>query len=70
MNRRSFLLNTGIAGVGLLEAGNSALGLLRAGTTTNSDSNLTLEENPVAFTVPPLPYPFDALEPYIDAKTM
>jgi superoxide dismutase, Fe-Mn family len=24
----------------------------------------------VAFTVPPLPYAFDALEPYIDAKTM
>ena len=25
---------------------------------------------PGAFTVPPLPYSFDALEPYIDAKTM
>jgi Fe-Mn family superoxide dismutase len=24
----------------------------------------------MAYTVPPLPYPFDALEPYIDAKTM
>ncbi len=24
----------------------------------------------MAFTVPPLPYAFDALEPYIDAKTM
>ena len=24
----------------------------------------------MAFTVPPLPYPFDALEPHIDAKTM
>jgi len=24
----------------------------------------------MTFTVPPLPYPFDALEPYIDAKTM
>jgi superoxide dismutase, Fe-Mn family len=24
----------------------------------------------LAFTLPPLPYPFDALEPYIDAKTM
>lgn len=30
----------------------------------------TMEEKPVAFTVPPLPYPFDALEPNIDAKTM
>ena len=24
----------------------------------------------MAFTVPPLPYAFDALEPYIDSKTM
>src|ERR1700728_4964886 len=24
----------------------------------------------MSFTLPPLPYPFDALEPYIDAKTM
>src|SRR5207244_11497397 len=29
-----------------------------------------LEEKPVAFSVPPLLYSFDALEPYIDAKTM
>jgi superoxide dismutase, Fe-Mn family len=29
-----------------------------------------LEDKPVPFTVPPLPYPFDALEPNIDAKTM
>src|SRR5260370_35427395 len=70
MNRRSFLLNTGIVGAGLLGAGNSAPGFLRADTAANSDSNLTLEEKPVAFTVPPLPNSFDALEPYIDAKTM
>jgi superoxide dismutase, Fe-Mn family len=37
---------------------------------TTADSNLTLEEKSVAFSVPPLPYPFDALEPYIDARTM
>src|SRR2546430_8290705 len=43
---------------------------LRAGCVTTSDSNLTLEEKPVAFSVPPLSYPFDALEPYIDARTM
>src|SRR6202165_3665081 len=70
MNRRNFLLNTGIVGAGLLGAGNAAPVLLRAGTATNSDSNLKLEEKPVAFTVPPLPYSFDALEPHIDAKTM
>jgi Fe-Mn family superoxide dismutase len=70
MNRRNFLLHTGIAGAGMLVAGKSAAGLLRAGNVTHSDSNLALEEKTVAFTVPPLPYSFDALEPYIDAKTM
>ena len=29
-----------------------------------------MEDKPVAFTLPPLPYPFDSLEPYIDARTM
>src|SRR5258708_4951463 len=29
-----------------------------------------MEEKSVAFTLPPLPYSFDALEPHIDAKTM
>ena len=43
---------------------------LRAGCVTTAHSNLTLEEKPVAFSVPPLPYPVDALEPYIDARTM
>jgi len=70
MNRRTFLFNTSIFGAGLLGAGNSAPGILRAGTAINSDSNLKLGEKPVAFTVPPLSYSFDALEPYIDAKTM
>src|SRR6202162_6640768 len=70
MNRRKFLVNTGIVGAGLLGGGKTAPGLLRAGTATNSDSNLTPEETAVAFSVPPLPYSFDALEPYIDAKTM
>jgi Fe-Mn family superoxide dismutase len=28
------------------------------------------EDRPMAHTLPPLPYPFDALEPHIDAKTM
>jgi superoxide dismutase, Fe-Mn family len=45
-------------------------GVLRAATRLALDSHLNLEEKPVAFTVPPLPYPFDALEPHIDAKTM
>jgi len=70
MNRRKFLFNTSIVGAGLLGTGKAAQDLLRAGCVTTSDSNLTLEEKPVAFSVPPLSYPFDALEPYIDAKTM
>jgi Fe-Mn family superoxide dismutase len=70
LNRRKFLVNTGIVGVGLLGGGNAAASHLRPRAATNSDLNLTLEEKPVAFTVPPLPYPFDALEPHIDARTM
>jgi Fe-Mn family superoxide dismutase len=70
VNRRKFLVNTGIVGAGLLGGGNSAPRFLRAGTAIHSDLNLTLEEQTVAFTVPPLPYPFDALEPHIDARTM
>src|SRR5271167_2151945 len=70
MNRRNFLMNTGIIGAGLLGAGSGASAVLRSGTASDFASNLKLEEKPVAFTVPPLPYPFDALEPYIDAKTM
>jgi len=29
-----------------------------------------LEERPAEFTLPPLPYAYDALEPYLDARTM
>src|SRR5438067_11968296 len=70
MNRRKFLFHTSIVGAGLLGTGRAAPGLLRAGCVTTSDSNLTLEEKPVAFSVAPLSYPIDALEPYIDARTM
>src|SRR5437763_6611806 len=70
MNRRKFLFHTSIVGAGLLGTGKAAPDLLGAGCVTASDSNLTLEEKPVAFSVPPLPYSFDALEPHIDAKTM
>jgi Fe-Mn family superoxide dismutase len=71
MNRRKFLVSGGIVGAGVFGAGSVAPGLLQA---ARPDSDLhprhTLEDKPVAFTVPPLPYSFDALEPYIDAKTM
>src|SRR5262249_56250441 len=32
--------------------------------------NLEHPFNPMAYELPPLPYPFAALEPHIDAKTM
>lgn len=70
MNRRRFLFKSGIVGAGIFGAAKAAPGFLCAGVVAHSDSNLTLEDKPVPFTVPPLPYPFDALEPYIDAKTM
>src|SRR6202041_118361 len=70
MNRRKFLLRGGVVSAGLLGTSTVA-NLLQASTTTKSfEPNLKLEDKPVAFTVPPLPYPFDALEPHIDAKTM
>jgi superoxide dismutase, Fe-Mn family len=70
MNRRKFLVNSGFVGAGLLGAGKAAPSLLPAGPRSDSKSHLNMEDKPVAFTVPPLPYSFDALEPYIDAKTM
>ena len=70
MHRRSFIVGTGIVGAGLLGAGSAESSLLFPNTTSAQfEPNLTLEET-VAFTLPPLPYPFDALEPHIDAKTM
>ena len=69
MNRRKFLVGSGYA-AGYIGAGSMASGLLRAEPRTETGSKINLEEKPVAFTVPPLPYSFDALEPYIDAKTM
>ena len=71
MDRRKFILNGGVVGAGLLGAGHVAPDLLHAGGRSDFDPNFTLmEETHMAFTVPPLTYPFDALEPYIDAKTM
>src|SRR6202022_3699938 len=58
-----------MVGAGLIGAGSAVPGLLLA-DTKNPNSNSQSEEKPVAFTLPPLPYPFDALEPHIDAQTM
>jgi Fe-Mn family superoxide dismutase len=70
MDRRKFLVNTGLVGAGWLGAGQAAPGLLHAGTRSDTNFHSNLEDTHVPFTLPPLPYSFDALEPYIDAKTM
>jgi superoxide dismutase, Fe-Mn family len=70
MNRREFVFSTGVVGAGFLGTGRTASHLLHAGPATDFAPNLKSEEKTVAFSVPPLPYPFDALEPHIDAKTM
>jgi Fe-Mn family superoxide dismutase len=71
MDRRKFLVSSGLVGAGVLGVGSVAPGALQAASLdANSHSYRELEDKSVAFTVPPLPYPFDELEPYIDAKTM
>jgi superoxide dismutase, Fe-Mn family len=67
MDRRKFLVTSGIVGAGYLGAGSAASGLLHAET---GNTHFTMEEKPMAFTLEPLPYPEDSLEPYIDARTM
>jgi len=69
MDRRKFLVSTSLVGAGVFGAGSVASCLLEA-ARPDGNTHLTLEDKTVAFTLPPLPYSFDALEPYIDAKTM
>lgn len=70
MNRRRFLVSSGYLGAGMLGGAKLDQKLLPIGARSEPDSNLKLEDKPVAFSLPPLPYAFDSLEPYIDAKTM
>ena len=70
MKRRKFVTGGAMVGVGLFGAVGLVPNVSRASVLENFESNPNPEEKPVAFTVPPLPYAFDALEPYIDAKTM
>src|SRR5258707_972605 len=69
-NRRRFILGTGIFGAGLIGVNNAEAGLSQLDSASDLGPHLNLEEKSVAFSVPPLPYSFDALEPHIDAKTM
>jgi len=70
VKRREFVVSGSMAGASLWGVASLAPGVLRATEAKDLDSNFNSEEKPVAFSVPPLTYAFDALEPYIDAKTM
>ena len=64
MERRKLLLLLATVGAGsVLKAGNP-------GNVTLKGDAAPAFENPPALEFPPLPYAYDALEPYIDAKTM
>lgn len=65
MNKRDFLKNTVLAGTGILAAG----------IGTGNARNVFADDIPYAaaeggYTLEPLPYAYNALEPYIDEKTM
>jgi Fe-Mn family superoxide dismutase len=69
MQRREFLSGSLAAGIGsgamlLLARGSESEG---AETTTANNTN---QEKTMSYTLPALPYPADALEPYIDKMTM
>src|SRR5260221_14681087 len=68
MDRRKFLATSGIFGAGLFGASNAASSLLHAEPSPDFASNLNLEANPVAFSLPPLPYPNDALDPHLATR--
>src|SRR5215475_12718413 len=60
-----------MVGAGLWGVASLAPGVLQASVSKIPETNSRKpEEKTVPFSVPPLPYSFDALEPYIDAKTM
>ena len=66
MDKRTFLKKSAILTLGGTLAGSSAIGLNAAGSFLGLKNRSGDEE----FTLPELPYAYDALEPHIDAMTM
>src|ERR1017187_799957 len=66
-DRREFLKKAALAGVGLAFIGKS-FGMENYKKNIPSSESGIPEDN--MFTLPPLPYAYDALEPYIDKQTM
>lgn len=70
-SRRRFLGNS-LFGLGVLAASSAATRTARAssGASASVPARLDFESETYPFELPPLPYDFDAMEPYIDARTM
>ncbi len=67
MNKREFLKTGTVAGLGSVLAGSS---LFAANLGFNTNKNDTIADSSGKYILPPLPYAYDALEPYIDKQTM
>lgn len=63
--RRDFLLKSMLAGIGI-----SFLGKKLLNAAPNETAVFELQQQPGAYTLPALPYAYDALEPHIDMQTM
>lgn len=74
-NRKDFIKSAALIGLGGLSMGLEAKTLFHNEAVSNSVAPNSIQQNSVApgmgkFDLPLLGYPYNALEPYIDAKTM
>lgn len=77
LSRRQFMLNlTGLSVVGVLSGGATAIASVNSSSDyggsygTSNISSMPSVSSAGQFRLPKLPYSYDALEPYIDARTM
>lgn len=70
MNKREFLKTTAILGAGTIIAPTMASSHLNPNPSKGATASLIAQNSEGKFIQPELGYAFDALEPYIDAKTM
>ena len=66
MNRRQAIKTTALAGAALA----TLPGAIAQTATPPTPDPILISTSPQPFKLPPLPYAYDALEPYIDARTM
>lgn len=75
MDRKTFLKNSALIGAGLLTSRDLLAQMLENKLESNPQNTKAKDKwarkkGNYAFSLPTLPYSFDALEPYIDAQTM